>query len=157
MIRLRDGAPEDASSLVSLQKQVSVAAFAHVFPPELYPFPEEAVLADLEQRMAANLEVIVAEEGGSPVGWVAVSPRRLDQLYVSADRWGTGIGPLLHDAAVTRRRDAGDTALLLWTLEANARSRRFYERRGWTLDGRTRAVPYPPYPTDVGYSLYLGP
>jgi len=38
-------------------------------------------------------------------------------------------------------------------LEENARARRFYERRGWQENGRTRVVPFPPNPLDVGYTL----
>jgi hypothetical protein len=40
-------------------------------------------------------------------------------------------------------------------LEQNARARRFYERRGWVLDGTERVVPFPPHPLDVGYTLSL--
>ena len=40
-------------------------------------------------------------------------------------------------------------------LEENARARRFYERRGWELDGTTRVVPFPPNPLDVGYRIRL--
>jgi GNAT superfamily N-acetyltransferase len=153
---LRDGTADDALVLVSLQKEASVTAFAHVFPPDRYPFPEEAVLDDLHARLSAGSELVVAEKAhGTPVGWAAVAPGWLEQLYVLPAWWGRGVGPLLHDAAVARRRAAGDELLLLWTLEANARSRRFYERRGWRLDGRTRSVPYPPYPLDVGYALDL--
>ena len=57
----------------------------------------------------------------------------------------------LHDAAVAAMPDCPE--LRLWTLEANHRARRFYERRGWRLNGETRVVPYPPSPLDVGYSF----
>ena len=42
--------------------------------------------------------------------------------------------------------------LRLWVLEENHRARRFYEKRGWRLNGETRVVPYPPNPLDVGYT-----
>jgi GNAT superfamily N-acetyltransferase len=155
MIRLRDVAAADAPALVALQKAASVAAFAHVFPPRRYPFPEHAVLDDLVRRLSAGSEVLVAEADGQLVGFTATSEGWLEQLYVAPERWGAGAGTILHDAAVERRRVAGDERLLLWTLEANLRSRKFYERRGWRLDGRTRVVPYPPHPVDVGYSLDL--
>jgi len=57
----------------------------------------------------------------------------------------------LHDAALAAMPDCPE--LRLWTLEANHRARRFYERRGWRLNGMTRIVPYPPNPLDVGYLL----
>jgi hypothetical protein len=37
----------------------------------------------------------------------------------------------------------------------NARARRFYEKRGWRLNGNERVVPFPPHPLDVGYSIDL--
>jgi hypothetical protein len=40
-------------------------------------------------------------------------------------------------------------------LEQNARARRFYERRGWRLNGDARVAPFPPYPIDVGYTIEL--
>ena len=43
--------------------------------------------------------------------------------------------------------------LRLWTLTENHRARRFYEKRGWRLNGETRVVPFPPNPVDVGYSF----
>jgi putative acetyltransferase len=155
VISLRDGVIEDAPALVAVEKEASLAAFPHVFPPELYPYPDAAVLEDLLARIATGTEVIVAEDGGEAVGWVSVSPGWLEQLYVLPTFWGTGVGPLLHDAAVDRRHAAGDGELRLWTLEANTRSRRFYERRGWALDGHTRVVPFPPHPLDVGYTLRI--
>jgi putative acetyltransferase len=155
VIELRDGALEDAPALVAVEKEASIAAFPHVFPPEVYSYPDDAVLEDLLARLATGTEVIVAEDGGEVVGWASVSPGWLEQLYVCSSHWGTGVGPQLHDAAVARRRQAGDRSLLLWTLEENLRSRRFYERRGWRLDDRTRVVAFPPHPLDVGYTLEL--
>ena len=52
-------------------------------------------------------------------------------------------------------RASGASGAHLWVLEANARARRFYERRGWGENGTTRVVPYPPNPIDVGYSIEL--
>lgn len=40
-------------------------------------------------------------------------------------------------------------------LEQNTRARRFYEKCGWRLNGDTRIVSFPPYPTDVGYTIEL--
>ena len=59
---------------------------------------------------------------------------------------GDGVADELHEAAV----DLG--VARLWCLEENHRARRFYEKRGWKLNGETRVVEYPPHPLDVGYS-----
>jgi GNAT superfamily N-acetyltransferase len=152
--RLRDGSTEDALALVAVHRAAALAAYGGVFPPDRYAYPEQEVLRYLAGRLAEST-VIVAEEDGEAVGFAVVSEGWLDRLYVAPGRWGTGVGSRLHDAAVTRRRAAGDRRLRLWTLEANDGARAFYERRGWRLDGASKTTRHPPHPVDVGYSLEL--
>jgi len=49
----------------------------------------------------------------------------------------------------------GEATCRLWVLEENHRARRFYERRGWRLDGRRKDARFPPFPPAVGYTLPL--
>lgn len=156
MIRLRPASPRDAERLFEIQRAASVAAFAHVYPPERFPYPDADVRALVCKRLASGPEgVIVAEEDGRAVGFAATEPGWLAQLYVLPEAQGRGIGSTLLEAAVAARQAAGDAELRLWTLEANDEGRRFYEARGWTLALQTRVVPYPPNPIDVSYVLAL--
>jgi GNAT superfamily N-acetyltransferase len=153
---VRDGVAADAGLAAGIQERASVAGLAHVFPPERYPYPRAAIL----DRWTALLgggehRVLLAELDGEAVGVVAVRPGWLDGLYVVPEAWGTGVADMLHGAALDHLRRLGETECRLWVLEANARARRFYERRGWELDGTTRVVPYPPSPLDVGYTIRL--
>ena len=61
----------------------------------------------------------------------------------------------LHDAALERLAAEGAESVRLWVLEDNARARRFYEQRGWRVDGGERVVPFPPHPLDVSYARAL--
>jgi RimJ/RimL family protein N-acetyltransferase len=154
MTGLRDAQLNEATLLAELQEHASVAAFAHIFPPERFPFPRAAV----NERWAEALEdpaasVRVAERAGEPVGVVVVRPDWLEGLYVVPEWWGKGVADELHDAGLEILRDLGSAQVHLWVLEENARARRFYERRGWEENGRTRVVPFPPNPLDVGYTL----
>ncbi len=154
MAPLRDAQLTEATLLARLQERASVAAFAHVFPPERFPFPREAVF----ERWAQALEdpaasVMVAERAEEPVGVVLVRPEWLEGLYVVPEWWGKGVAAELHDRALEIVRELGSTRFHLWVLEANARARHFYERRGWQENGQTRVVPFPPNPLDVGYTL----
>ena len=73
-------------------------------------------------------------------------------LCLVDDRQRAWPGP--RDAAVQRLRGWGCGWCRLSVLEENQHARRFYERRGWRLDGRrTRTPPHPPM---VGYTLRLG-
>jgi len=153
---LREGVAGDAVAAAAIQERASVAGLAHVFPPERYPYPTEAI----RERWTTLLDgvehrVLVAERDGEPVGVVAVRAGWLDGLYVVPESWGSGVADALHDAALEHLRSLGDTHCRLWVLEDNARARRFYERHGWKLDGTTRVVPFPPNPLDVGYTKRL--
>jgi putative acetyltransferase len=154
MSTLRDARATEATLLAEIQESASVAAFPHVFPPERFPFPQDAV----HERWADALEdpaayVFVAERAEEPVGVALVRPEWLEGLYVLPHWWGTGVAAELHDHALAIARDLGSAQIHLWVLEENARARRFYERRGWQENGRTRVVPFPPNPLDVGYTL----
>lgn len=153
---IRRARPDESETLLRIQREAAVAAFAHIFPPDRYPFPDDAVHADWKSALAdLQLEIYVIEIDGEPAGSVALGHGFLRNLYVLPKHQGSGVGSTLHDHALERLRDLGLNEAKLWTLEGNHGARRFYERRGWYLNGETREVPFPPNPSDVGYSRSL--
>ena len=153
---IRPARTEDVESLLAIQRAASVRAFAHIYPPERYPYPDDGVREIWRAALAAaDTEVFVAEADGEPVGSVSVGGGFLSALYVLPEHWRSGVGSALHGHALERLRARGEREVKLWTLEENWDGRRFYERRGWTLNGETRVVPFPPNPIDVGYSKAL--
>jgi putative acetyltransferase len=150
-VTIRDSGPDEAETLFELQKAASLAAVPHVFPPELYPYPDEAIR---ERWRTIGGRVFLAERDEVAVGVAAVEAEWLNGLYVVPDEWGSGVAGRLHDAAVEAIAAAHDEGKL-WCLEENHRARRFYERHGWVENGERRVVEYPPNPVDVGYSLAL--
>jgi GNAT superfamily N-acetyltransferase len=153
---IRRARPEEAETLMRVQRDAAVNAFAHIFPPDRYPFPEEGVETQWVEALAdPEIEVYVLEIDGEAAGSVAVGHGFLRNLYVLPEHQGSGLGETLHDHALERLRALGFSEAKLWTLEGNAGARRFYERRGWSLNGETREVPFPPNPLDVGYSRSL--
>ena len=149
---------DEAELLFELYRRTALVAYAHVFPPERYPFPDEAVRAswrDVVAKHGREHEVAVAEDEGAVVGAVVAAPGTLEHLFVVPERWGTGVADALHDAALAVSREAGAEVCRLEVLEENRRARRFYERHGWRLDGRRRPGEFPPHPAVVGYSLPL--
>jgi GNAT superfamily N-acetyltransferase len=152
---IREARADEAEALAEIQRDASVAALGHIFPPELYPYPMD----DVRERWLAALadpdtSVLVAEVDG-PVGVAAYRSDWLDGLYVLPDHWGREVGRALHDRVLDRLRERGSHHCHLWVLEENERARRFYERHGWRENGTTRVVPFPPNPIDVGYTIDL--
>jgi GNAT superfamily N-acetyltransferase len=151
---IRPAQPEEAQLLAAVQEQASVAALGHIFPPELYPYPREAILARWAEVVDHPAKrVLIARVDDDPAGAACVSEEWLEGLYVVPEQWGSGLADALHDQALDLVRAFGSTRCHLWVLEDNARARRFYERRGWQENGETRVVEYPPNPLDVGYTL----
>jgi GNAT superfamily N-acetyltransferase len=116
------------------------------------------VAADGE-RIAVTLAhsgtwALLALAGSDPVGHIAITPARqaeagqpwasravipglghVWQLFVLPAWWGRGVAPLLHTAAVAELRTREYEAARLHTPSLHARARRFYERRGWRVNG----------------------
>lgn len=153
---IREARPDEAATLATIQRDASLAALAHIFPPDEYPYPMAEVTERWEDALAdERVAVFVAEDGGIPVGVAGARAEWLDGLYVLPEWWSRGVGRSLHDHVLDRLRAAGSTRCHLWALEHNDRARRFYERLGWREDGTSRVVPFPPHPTDLGYSIDL--
>ena len=144
---IRRAGTDEAESHFSIQRAACLPALAHVFPSELYPFPDAEVRRRWREFPGV---VLVAERDGMAVGIAGVDDCWLHGFYVRPEWWGTGVADELHEAALAALPDCPE--LKLWVLEENRRARRFYEKRGWRQNGETRVVPYPPNPLDVGYS-----
>ncbi|HEX2059321.1 MAG TPA: GNAT family N-acetyltransferase [Thermoanaerobaculia bacterium] len=91
--------------------------------PQLHTHEEDVAYVT---RVAATNEMWVAEAEGRILGFIILGADTLLQIHVAADAQGRGVGSALF-AHAAERRPAGFT---LWTQQANAPARRFYESRG---------------------------
>lgn len=86
-------------------------------------------------RVFAECDVAGAFAHDRLVGVIAWTPGWITQLYVLPDFQGRGAGSALLAQAM-----AGQADVQLWTFQANAEARRFYEGRGFeaveTTDGQ---------------------
>lgn len=141
---IRDAVPADAEAIARAHVAAWRTAYRGIVPDAL--LDRLSVAARYERAREALAapgpgRTFVAELDGEVAGWCRTGPARDDDppgetelwaLYVSPDAWGRGTG-----AALLREAGA-EGATYLWTLEANDRARRFYERHGWVCDGTRR-------------------
>ncbi len=101
----------------------------------------QRILAD----PASQGDVLVLVDGGTLLGFTAVDRIRgeLRAIYLAPERWGTGLGRLLHDTAVGALRESGHRQATLWVLDTNERAQRFYAAAGWVPDGAKRSDTIP--------------
>jgi putative acetyltransferase len=147
----RPATTADADALTDLEQIANEASIGHLF--EGHPFPRDAVAERWRAQLSdPSMAVEVVDRADGLACFVCSDDRRLHHLAVHPEHWHRGLAR----AAVTRAvaRMQGDP--VLWCLRDNVRARGLYEHLGWTLTERTQACPYPPYHTEVEYTLRRG-
>jgi GNAT superfamily N-acetyltransferase len=124
-VTLRRAGPADAPAIADVFLGSFKATYA--FP---LAHSDDDVRAWIRDVMVPIHESWVALDDGRVVGWLALGPGELDQLYVAPDRLGERIGRRLLDVAKERSPDG----LRLYTFQVNTRARRFYERNGFVAE-----------------------
>ena len=145
-ITVRDAAPEEARAIASVRGASWRAAYEHIFGPERLAAISED---DDARRWEAWLRALPAHSGTlvglsdtDVLGFASHGPCRdepgigeLFTIYVRPEAWGGGVGQALMRETLARLRAHGFDEAVLWVLEDNPRTRRFYECAGWSLDG----------------------
>lgn len=150
-IRLANTADVDrVTAIHAVARRIYYAAGGHQAPTGDGAFREIWARA---QRAPTPHSLICAEISDQVVGFVAMGQARLaaphdsnrsfelHALYVDPDHWGLGVGKRLHVEFRERLRRGGFDAGVLDVWDGNSRALGFYQRRGWTLDGRMRPGP----------------
>lgn len=94
---------------------------------------EPSTFAERLEALAADS--LVAERDGAVVGFAALHDNEVDQLYVAADRRGTGVAAELLAAAEAELVRSGVSDAVIQCSHGNDRAHRFYRRNGWTDTG----------------------
>jgi ribosomal protein S18 acetylase RimI-like enzyme len=137
---IREAAPEDAGAIARVHVDSWRGAYRECLPADLLAsLSVERRRAFWEGTLASSdASVLVADAGGEVVGFVSVGPSRSEEgnaelyaIYVEPERFGTGVGRALMDAAVERMRERGYREATLWVLDGNERAERFYRIAGW--------------------------
>jgi N-acetylglutamate synthase-like GNAT family acetyltransferase len=113
---------------------------------ELSSEERERMWSDALSQADASRPVLVVEDHDRVVGFAAVGPssdESIGELYsinVDPDRWRSGDGRTLLEAAEAELAALGYGVAQLWVLPGNQRARHFYEAAGWAPDGAERTI-----------------
>jgi len=148
--RIRRARPDESRLLTTMERAASEAALAHVFPPELHPYPADEVQRRWQDLLRDRLtEVRVLDQSGTPIGFVAFNADTVRHLGLLPDRTRRGYGSALLDHATDEIFGHGVPAAYLWVLIGNHPARSFYRSRGWRETDERRACEFPPRPEEM--------
>jgi GNAT superfamily N-acetyltransferase len=154
----RRATQHDVLGLASLERDANLVGLRHVFAPERHPFPFEAVLSRwqlvLDDPAAVTLVLDDPEERRLDL-YLAYDSTTVRHVGVRPERWGEGLATAAMRLALADIAARGTGTAHLWVLEENHRARRLYEHLGWRAGDERREAPWPPHPTEVGYTCCL--
>ena len=157
MFRVAD--TQDVVALRDLERTANLAGLGHVFPPDRYPFPDDAVLARWQIVLDdPETRVLVADhpDGGTGlVAYAAYDDSTLRHLAVHPARWGEGLATAAIETVLHAMDLRGTTQASLWCLVENRRARSLYEYLGWRQTDEAREAPWPPYPAEIRYTRLI--
>lgn len=144
---IRPARPEDAAAIAF----VHVRSWQQTYQGQVPDDYLNDLHKDMERREQNMLQllaesqqwkVFVAEKNGAVVGFCLVGPDRDDptrgeigSIYLLSEYWGQGIGYALHQAGLSALSAMGLDQAVLWILDTNERTRKWYKRQGWQPDG----------------------
>jgi putative acetyltransferase len=126
---VRSYQPTDEDAVIELWRRTWQATYpAHDFAARV-PWWRERWRTEL----VPMAEVVIVEVKHQILGFVTIDDSGyLDQIVVAPEAWGTPIATMLLDAA----KRAAPKGITLHVNKDNARAIRFYERQGFSIDGK---------------------
>jgi RimJ/RimL family protein N-acetyltransferase len=147
---IRAATVEDAAGIAEAHVVSWQAAYRGLLPQSLLDgLSVERRTTQWQQTIpSANWDIhVAADRDGHVGGFIAAGPSRdndadktvgeLMTIYLRPELWSLGIGGRLHAAGLASMATRFEQATL-WVLDSNARSRAFYERKGWQPDGTVK-------------------
>lgn len=132
----------DADAIVAIFNAAWIAELSMV--PKIHTADEDRVYF---AGVLREQDVFVVDDGGEPRGFIALSPGWINHLYVDPQFHNRGVGGTLIEQAKALQKQ-----LTLWTFQANAKARRFYESHGFAPVEFTDGTANEERTPDVRYS-----
>jgi ribosomal protein S18 acetylase RimI-like enzyme len=154
---LRPATAEDALAIAHVQVRSWQEGYRGQLPDQVLDELDPAARAAERARRMRDPDnpgrtlVAVDDDTGTVIGFTEFGPGCIDEdcermtdeegqvytIYVDPPHWGRGAGRALLAAAVLELTRDRPRPVRLWVLSSNERTRRFYERFGFALDGST--------------------
>ena len=140
----------DESVLAQIQTESWKAAFQNILSKEVLEkvtavHQAESMYRRLLKEKIGNGYILEINGAGHCIAWWDEA-RDLDCsgsaelicIHSLCDRWGHGYGRKMMEKVLADIKAAGYAKVVLWTFEENGRARRFYEKLGFSADGKTK-------------------
>jgi GNAT superfamily N-acetyltransferase len=143
-VSVRPARPEDAEHVARIQLATWQQCYAGLLPPEALELPLVEVAAvwlrGIELPPSPQHLVLVALDGGTPVGFASLEGDELAVLLVEP-RWGRrGHGSRLLAAAVEHWRADGVEVATTWVFDDDSVVADFLTSAGWGADDAFRTL-----------------
>lgn len=142
--RFRRAEPADAERLLEIERAAGLAGMAHIFPPERFPYPADAVLGRWRRTLVEPGATVLVDAGEPPMAFVAFDAEIIRHLAVHPDAQGRGLGRAIVEEALPHLADPR-----LWCLAENHAALAFYARTGWEPTGLEKPSDFEPHPTEI--------
>ena len=125
---LRPAGPADVGAIADIDHGARTAAL----PSVRWAHSPQEVRGWIADTLLTTRDVWVAEQDGV-VGFMALRPGWIEQLYLRPSVWRRGIG----SALMARAKALHPAGLQLYCFQCNARARAFYEVHGFAAEAFT--------------------
>lgn len=149
---IRDATPDDAQGIAVVHVKTWQCAYRGQLPDTMLDESSIEKRTEGWRKQLSEPEegtfsfVIVVDE--QIVGWCAVGKNRdedvtseigeLYGIYIHPNFIGRGLGSALMQYALNVLKQNGYKKATLWVLDTNEKTRKFYERKGWRVEGATK-------------------
>lgn len=148
---IRDAVAADAAALADIFLAARLAIRDIV--PFVHP-PESVAGFFVPEILLRRHRTVIGDADGRPAGFCAIAPGWIGHLYVHPRAHGQGLGSVL--LAHAKASPEAAHGLQLWTFQANAGARRFYERHGFAAVQFTDGAGNDERTPDVRYAYEPG-
>jgi ribosomal protein S18 acetylase RimI-like enzyme len=148
---IRKAEPEDAPGIAKVHVKTWQCAYKGQIPNSYLDSlsiekRSETWSESLKKKEEGKYPIVAVSEN-EIIGWCTSGKSRDDVsdeigelygIYVSPEYIGHGVGSALMKECLNNLKNDGYTKATLWVLATNEKTKQFYFKKGWVLEGKTK-------------------